>query len=36
MKRIWEIEPPRAADDDPAGALLQVIVRPEIWRFDQP
>jgi len=33
---FWEIEPPRAADDDPARALLQVIVRPDIWRFDQP
>jgi hypothetical protein len=32
---LWEIEPPRAADYDPARALLQVIVRPDIWSFDQ-
>jgi hypothetical protein len=28
---IWEIEPARAAVDDPDRALLQVIVRPEAW-----
>jgi hypothetical protein len=27
----WEIETPRAADEDPDRALLQVIVRPEAW-----
>jgi hypothetical protein len=27
----WELEPPLDADEDPARALLQVIVRPEIW-----
>jgi hypothetical protein len=30
----WELEPPRAADEDPSRALLQVIVRPEAWSSD--
>ena len=29
---LWELEPPQAADEDPDRALLQVIVRPEVWR----
>jgi len=33
---LWVIEPPRAAGDDPTRALLQVIVRPDIWSFEQP
>ncbi len=32
----WELEPPQAADEDPARALLQVIVRPEIWKAGEP
>ncbi len=32
----WELEPPQTADDDPARALLQVIVRPEVWSFEGP
>lgn len=32
----WELVPPQTADDDPARALLQVIVRPEVWSFEGP
>ena len=28
---LWELEPPRNAEDDPARALLQVLVRPASW-----